>query len=296
MDRDELHGRIRRLLFVSPALSSAFSRGDFRSVFRGRGMDFEALREYGEGDDARLIDWNVSVRFARPFVRTYREDRSLTLFLLVDVSASMEEGSGELSKRDAAVLSASLLAYAAQLRGMPVGALVFSGEAIRYFEPRRGKAHALALIEAAVGAHAAVPAGGGAGGSDLADALDRAGRLLKRRSLVMALSDFDAEGWSGPLALLARRHDVVAVRVTDGLDGELPAYGAFGAADAEGRGSAWLPLKSRSFRARWAKRGGARREACRELCAGAGARLLEIDTSDDPARRLLEFFDRRRRP
>jgi len=294
VDRDELHGRIRRLLFVSPALSSAFSRGDFRSVFRGRGMDFEALREYGEGDDARLIDWNVSVRFARPFVRTYREDRSLTLFLLVDVSASMEEGSGDLSKRDAAVLSASLLAYAAQLRGMPVGALVFAGGAIRYFEPRRGKAHALALIEAAVGAHAEGRAS--AGGTDLGGAFERAGRLLKRRSLVMALSDFDAEGWAPSLALLARRHDVVAVRVTDGLDRGLPAYGAFGAADAESRVPAWLPLGSRSFRARWAKRGEARREACRALCAEAGARLLEIDTSDDPARRLLEFFDRRRRP
>ncbi len=293
MDRDELHSRIRRLLFASPALASAFSRGDFRSVFRGRGIDFEALREYGEGDDARLIDWNVSVRFARPFVRTYAEDRSLTLFLLIDVSASMDAGSGELSKRDAAALTASLVAYAAQLRGMPVGALLFAGEPLRYFEPRRGKAHALAIIDAVV---ADRPADAARGGSDLGGAFEAAGRLLKRRSLVMTLSDFQAGGWDRPLALLARRHDAIALRVTDRLDLEPPAHGAFYAADAEGAGGAWLPFASRGYRARWAERGRAAALDARERCLEARASFLEIDTADDPVRRLLEFFDARRRP
>ncbi|MBL8966295.1 MAG: DUF58 domain-containing protein [Spirochaetaceae bacterium] len=299
MDRDELHSRIRRLLFASPALASAFARGDFRSVFRGRGIDFEALREYGEGDDARLIDWNVSVRFARPFVRTYAEDRSLTLFLLIDVSASMDAGSGELSKRDAAALTASLVAYAAQLRGMPVGALLFAGEPLRYFEPRRGKAHALAIIDAVVAARPADAARGGPdprGGSDLGGAFESAARLLKRRSLVMTLSDFQAEGWDRPLALLARRHDAIALRVTDRLDLEPPARGAFFAADAEGSGGAWLPFSSRAYRARWAERGREAALDARERCLEARASFLEIDTGDDPVRRLLEFFDARRRP
>lgn len=327
MDREELHSRIRRLVFASPALSEAFSRGEFRSVFKGRGVDFEALREYNDGDDARLIDWNVSVRLAKPYVRLYREDRSLTLFLLIDVSASMEEGSGELSKRDMAVLAASLLAYAAQYRGMPVGALIFAGEPLRYFKPRRGKAHAMALIEAAVGlssvdagkgrklpggrvppaaADSGIPpqpqapamasrrAAGSAPGSDLAGAFDTAGRLLKRRSLVIAASDFFAAGYEAPMARLALRHDLVALRLTDALDADLPSSGTFIATDAEDGGSFLLPLASRRFRREWSDFRRSEALRCREACTSAHVPILELGTADDPARALLGFFGSRR--
>jgi uncharacterized protein (DUF58 family) len=315
VNRDELHARIRRLIFASTALSEAFTRGEFRSIFKGRGVDFEALREYDEGDDARLIDWNVSVRLAKPFIRLYREDRSLTLFLLIDVSASMEAGSGELSKRDMAVLASSLLAYAAQLRGMPVGALIFSGEPLRYFEPRRGKAHALALIEAAVAADSrtaaqglvsrrAAAAGRGsarssveapAAGSDLPGAFDTAGRILKRRSLVIASSDFFAAGYMPSLARLARRHDVVALRLRDDLDGKLPGAGAFTLHDAEGGERLWMPLRSRRLRAAWADFHEAEDRRFEEACVAARVPRLELDTACDPALALLEFFGRRRR-
>jgi len=342
VDREELHSRIRRLVFASPALSEAFTRGEFRSVFKGRGVDFEALREYNDGDDARLIDWNVSVRIARPYVRLYREDRSLTLFLLIDVSPSMEEGSGELSKRDMAVLAASLLAYAAQYRGMPVGALIFAGEPLRYFKPKRGKAHAMALIEAAVALSAAdgatVPlavgeargtvvgeaTGGAVGGaamaetgaapaaakaprrsprasrpapapgSDLAGAFDTAGRILKRRSLVMAASDFFAAGYEVPMARLALRHDLVALRLTDALDRELPPSGTCTASDSEGGGRYLLPLGSRRFRREWTEFRRSESERCREACLSAHVPLLELGTEDDPARALLGFFGSRR--
>jgi uncharacterized protein (DUF58 family) len=306
VDSDELHERVRRLLFVSPALSTAFARGDYRSVFKGRGLDFDSLREYGEGDDARLIDWNVSVRLAKPYVRDYLEDRSLTLFLLIDVSESMAEGSGELSKRDMAVLAASLLAYAAQLRGMPVGGLIFAARPLRYFEPRRGKRHALALIDAAVGARPGGegrpgPAGRGEyspadfEGSDLAAALETPTRLLKRRSLVMAASDFRAAGWGRSLGLLARRHDTVALRLWDELDEELPGSGAFRVLDAEGGGGGFLALRSRSFHDRFRDWGRAERDRCERACVEARVPLLELGTGEDPARALLEFFDRRRR-
>lgn len=306
MDRDELHARIRHLIFASPALSEAFTRGEFRSVFKGRGIDFEALREYAEGDDARLIDWNVSVRLAKPYVRLYREDRSLTLFLLVDLSPSMEEGSGELSKADMAVLSASLLAYAAQLRGMPVGALLFAGSdpgKTRYFEPRRGKAHALAIMEAAATAAVGLPEGHrGAGqadaasrGSPLPAACDTIGRLLKRRSLVVVASDFFDFDFKDSLARLGRKHDIMAMRVTDALDLDLPRHGAFFLRDAESGARAWLPLGSRAMRKNWRRRGEDEAARCREACLAARVPLLELDTQDDPALALLEFFGRRRK-
>jgi uncharacterized protein (DUF58 family) len=298
VDSDELHERVRRLLFVSPALSTAFVRGDYRSVFKGRGLDFDSLREYGEGDDARLIDWNVSVRLGKPYVRSYLEDRSLTLFLLIDVSESMAEGSAELSKRDMAVLAASLMAYAAQLRGMPVGGLIFAAEPLRYFEPKRGKRHAMAFIDAAVEAR---PGRKGRGaytafeGSDLAGALETPIRLLKRRSLVMAASDFRAAGWGRSLALLARKHDAVALRVWDALDEDLPSSGAFRVLDAEAGGGGFLPLRSRAFHDRFRDWGRAERDRCERACTDARVPLLELGTAEDPARALLEFFDKRRR-
>lgn len=312
MDRDELHARVRRLIFSSPALSEAFSKGDFRSVFKGRGVDFEALREYEEGDDARLIDWNVTVRLAKPFVRLYREDRSLTLFLLIDLSASMDEGGGEVSKGDMAILASSLLGYAASVRGMSLGALLFAREPLRYFEPRKGKGQALAIIEAALalssspqGATVAVPAvaglpglagpGRGPAPEALGLALDTAGRLLKRRSLVIASSDFHARGYESSLARLGRRHDLVALRVTDALDRHLPAWGSFLVRDAEGTEKRHFPLRSRTLRETWQRRGEDEAEAFRETCLSSRVAYLELDTAADPARALLEFFGKRRK-
>ncbi len=270
-EADSLHDRIRRLLFASPALARAFARGDFRSVFRGRGIEFDSLREYYPDDDARLVDWSATARLGRPFVRTYREDRSLTVFLLVDVSSSMDQGSGELSKLDESVLVSSLVAYAAQLRGLPVGCLLFARGVLGSLPPRRGKSHALAVASAAstVANRDSGSESRTAGvrvaksdslkespfATDLALALRTVTQVLKRRSLVLILSDFRAEGWARSLGELARRHDAVAIRISDRSDLELPHAGSFYAADPETGDEAWLPLGSRAFRERWRARG-----------------------------------------
>jgi uncharacterized protein (DUF58 family) len=299
---DELHDRIRRLLFASPALARAFARGDFRSVFRGKGIEFDSLREYYPEDDARLVDWSATARIGKPFVRTYREDRSLTVFLVVDVSPSMDQGSGALSKLDEAVLVSSLVAYAAQLRGLPVGCLLFADGIKGSLPPRRGKAHALAVASCASapasgtasGAARGATRGAGQRPTDLALALRTVSQVLKRRSLVLILSDFRAEAWAKPLGELARKHDAVAVRISDRSDLELPRAGSFFAADPETGAKAWLPLGSTAYRERWRSGGRARRKADLEACARARVSVLEIGTEEDPALKLLEFFERRR--
>jgi len=296
MDRDRLHDRIRRLLFASPALARAFARGDFRSVFRGRGIEFDSLRDYYPDDDARLIDFRATVRLGRPFVRTFREDRSLTVFLLIDVSPSMEQGAGELSKLDVALLCSSLVSYAAQFRGLPVGCLVFDQAILGELAPRLGKSHALAVADAAAVLAEEVATGDrGRGPSDLGGALSAARRLLKRRSLVLVLSDFKAPAWERSLGELARRHDTVALRIGDRSDLELPRRGSFALADPESSAPAWFPLGSRAFRERWRARGEAERARVLDSCAALRVPVLEIDTDDDPALRLLDFFERRRR-
>jgi uncharacterized protein (DUF58 family) len=304
VNREELHARVRRLLFASPALAKAFARGDFRSVFRGRGIEFDSLREYSPDDDLRLLDHRATVRLGRPFVRTYREDRSLTLFLLIDVSASMEEGSGELSKLDTAVLTSSLLAYAAQFRSLPVGCLLFGEDVLGFLPPQRGKAHALAVADsAALAAESAGPRPGRgiapgtdpARGTELGGALGSAAMILKRRSLVIILSEFRAKGWERKLGELAADHDVVAVHISDPLDEELPERGSFDLVDPESGEAAWFPLCSPSFRRRWKEGGRARRATLASACSASRVPVLEIGTGDDPSLRLLDFFDRRRR-
>lgn len=220
MDDASLRERIRRLVFAAPALSEALASGGFRSVFKGRGMDFEALREYEATDDALRMDWNATARFGRPFVKTYKDDRDLTLYLVVDESRSMDFGSGR-TKRETAALAASLLAYACSLNGIRVGALFFGGSAAMDGRaPASGAGAARALMERLAAGPAS--AAGPAHGSDLGAALTAASSILKRRSLVLVVSDFMCSGYALPLALLSRRNDVAALRVHDRLDAAPP--------------------------------------------------------------------------
>jgi hypothetical protein len=185
-----------------------------------------------------------------------------------------------------------------------VGCLLFAGEVIGHLAPRRGRAHALAVADAAAAEAAGgrgrsvrkpvAGVGAGSRGTALGAALRAAALVLKRRSLVLVLSDFRAESWSGALGRLARRHDVVSVRISDRSDFELPRRGSFETVDPETGVRAWLPLASRRWREQWREAGEARRADDLAACAEARSPVLEIDTADDPARAILEFFERRR--
>jgi len=304
MEREELNERARRLVFASSAISAAWSRGEFRSLFRGRGLDFDSLRDYSPGEDARLIDWNATARQGRPYVRAWKDDRSLTLFLLVDRSASMEEGSGECSKVDIALLSAALLGRAASLRDMPVGGIQFDTDIIGSVAPRRGRA--AELVFAALAARktrtagvserlGGVPSVPGRGPLGLAKAIEAADRLLKRRSLVVVFSDWRSTGWRDPLARLGGGHDVVAVRIRDRLEEELPAAGAFGLVDAGTGGRLFISPAGGEQRREWKAFWTRDAERIRASFAECRVTGMELDTTDDPALRFIEFFDARRR-
>ena len=299
MDEASLRDRVRRLVFAAPALSEALLAGGFRSVFKGRGMDFESLREYGVEDDALRIDWNATARFGRPFVRTYRDDRDLSLFLVVDESASMDFGAGR-TKRETAALAASLLAYAASLQGLRVGLLCFGGgPSFEVRAPSRGESSGEGAVRALMERLAAGPSRepGARPGSELGAALGAASALLKRRSLVVIVSDFLTSGYALPLALLARRHDALALAVRDPLDQAAPALGfSLRCADAESGAPRLVVPRSAAYResrARWAK--DLRLE---RLVAFSAAKVpyLELDATSDPVEALVSFFGRRRAP
>lgn len=307
MAEEAVHRTIRRLLFSAPVLSRALLSGDFRSVFRGRGIEFDALREYDAEDDARLIDGRATARFGRAFVRTYREDRNLTVLLVLDETESMAYGTHR-SRGEAASIAAALLAYAAALNGTAVGALFFDREGIHFAPPRSGRRAALALTERF--ASIVRPAGGSPSMKSvpaasrrpgLAGALESARGALKRRSLVFVLSDFRAAaegpgGYSGPLGRLASRHDVVALRVTDPVDDQMPRSGAASEIfDAETRRPVFLALGSRSLEESWTAFQGELRLQWLRAVRSSGAASLELNTEEDAGKVLISFFERRRR-
>jgi uncharacterized protein (DUF58 family) len=200
--------------------------GEYRSVFRGQGIEFSEVRAYEAGDDYRSIDWNVSARMGSPFVKTFEEERELTLLLVVDRSGSEEFGS-PVTKAERGVEVAAVLALAAARQHDRVGALIFSADIEHVVSPAKGRLHALRIIRDLVAFHPH------ARGTNLGSALLYAGRLLRHRAIVVVLSDFRAAGWQVPLRQLSRKHEVVAITVDDPREYTLPDAGWVELEDAE---------------------------------------------------------------
>lgn len=204
----ELLAEVRRIELRNRRLVTDVLAGGYRSAFRGCGIEFDEVREYAEGDDPRTMDWGVSARMGRPYVRKYAEERELSLVILLDLAPSMECGFGAWSQRGAAARIAACLALAAARNSDRVGLLAAAADGPRFLPPRKGARHALAAIRACL----ELPARRASGG--LAALLDLAGRTLRRRAVLFLLSDFlDCGDWRRPLAVSARRHDLVAVRL-----------------------------------------------------------------------------------
>ncbi|HMJ57816.1 MAG TPA: DUF58 domain-containing protein [Gemmatimonadales bacterium] len=200
--------------------------GEYRSVFRGQGIEFAEVREYQQGDDFRAIDWNVSARMGHPFVKTFMEERELTLLLIVDQSGSLHFGR-PYTKAGLAVEVAAVLALAAARHNDRVGALLFADTPEYVVRPAKGRAHALRVIRDLV---AFAPRGRG---TNLGGALRYAAKLLRHRAIVVVLSDFRAEGWEDAMAQVAARHEVVAITVDDPREYDLPDAGWVELEDAE---------------------------------------------------------------
>ena len=201
--------------------------GEYRSVFKGRGVEFDELREYAFGDDVQAIDWRSLARTGRPHIRRYIEEREQNFILAVDVSASASFGSGERAKRDAAQEAAALLAWSAARNKDRVGLLLFTDEAERFIPPARGRNHVLRAISELVEFQPAHKT------TDIAAALDFIGRVTRKRSIVFLFSDFLSTGYEESLRLLSHRHDVTAVLVRDPAEQRLPSGGLVQLCDAE---------------------------------------------------------------
>ncbi len=266
--------------------------GDYRTLFRGFGLDFADLREYQYGDDVRHIDWNVTARMQTPYIREYHEDRDITAWFLLDLSKSVNFGSRDVRKRAVSLDFVTVLARVLTRHGNRVGAL-FYGQGVDGFIPARsGRRQALAILHA-MQSRPELPDGAG---THLQDLLRSAFNFAHRRSLIFLVSDFfSAPGWEKPLAQLARRHEVVAVRLHDPLEAELPDLGLLVFQDAETGEQMFVDTHDRGFRKRFAAAAEQRETALRAAFRDAGVDAIELSTEEDLVDTVRRFADLRKR-
>ncbi|MHC4923019.1 MAG: DUF58 domain-containing protein [Planctomycetota bacterium] len=203
----ELLEEVRRIDVLSRRLVNSVLSGGYTSVFRGSGIEFDDVREYVEGDDPRSVDWNVTARVGRPYIKKYVDEREQTVMFVFDLSPSMGAGFGAWSVRQMATRIAACLALSAVRNDDKAGLIAFGQEVEHYLPPRKGVPHVLRIIRDLLAL------GGSGGGTDLAPALEFTMRAVRKRSTVFVVSDFLSEGWAAPMAMCARRHDVIAVRM-----------------------------------------------------------------------------------
>ncbi len=288
-DKAVLAKKIRRLQLVSSKLVESLFAGNYRSVFKGPGLEFSEVREYTAGDDVRFIDWNVTSRMGAPYTKTFREEREMVLHLIVDMSASLTAGSGDVSKRESATTLLALLAFAAVANNDRVGTVLFSDRIEHWVAPRKGKKHVLRMIDDVLTFQ---PRGTG---SDLALALRTAQESMKRRGICVILSDFRTAGYWKELSILARKHDVIAVRLTDPLDREYPRTGLTELQDPETGETILGAGYSKNFRRGYQEFWELEQLTWRRECRRRGAAVLEISTTEDPVDKLMRFFQGRQK-
>jgi uncharacterized protein (DUF58 family) len=291
---------LRRLEWTVLRRLDGLLHGDYRTVFRGFGLDLADLREYQYHDDVRHIDWNVTARLQTPYVREYHEDRELAAWFLVDLSRSVDFGSGAVRKRSVAVDFVALLARVLTRRGNRVGTMVYADRVEAVIPPRSGRRHVLYLMSKMMAppepprSKWAKPAKGKP--TDLRELLISAHEVVKRRSLVFVVSDFiSVPGWQDPLARLAQRHEVIAIRLYDPLEMELPDLGMILMQDAETGEQLYVDTHDKGFRKRFAAAAAKRETELREGLRNAGIDALELATEDDLADAVMRFADLRKR-
>jgi uncharacterized protein (DUF58 family) len=289
MTEEEVAREVRRLEITTRHLVRDIVAGEYSSAFRGRGVEFAEVREYQPGDDIRTIDWNVTARLGAAYVKRYLEERELTVLFVVDRSASGGFGSRVRTRSDLAGEVVTVLALAASRNNDRVGLLLATDHIERYTAPRKGRRHALRVVSELLGFE---PAGTG---TDLGAALEGVEAMLRGRAVIFVVSDFLTPGWEPALGRLARRHDVIAVELTDPRERELPDVGPVTLWEPESGEWRLVDTGDARVRDRFRARAAAFEETLERTVVERGADLLRLETGRSYAEPLLAFFRRRER-
>jgi uncharacterized protein (DUF58 family) len=285
----EILAQVRRIEIRTGRLVQDVFAGKYLSVFKGRGMEFSQVREYAPGDDIRTIDWNVSARYSRPFVRQYQEERELTLMVACDLSGSQFFGSGRRLKREIAAELCAVLAFSALKNNDKIGLFLFSEGRELFIPPRKGRLHVLKIIRDVL-VYAPERRK-----TDIAASLDVLNRMLRRRSILMLVSDFQDQGFERVLRRTARKHDLIPVVIEDPRESALPALPAWLDLQDPETGERTLIRPTRALREELRRRRGAAGDRLAEIFRSAQVDPIRVRTDEPYVEPIVRYFQERAR-
>ena len=288
MEQNELLKKVRKIEIKTKGLSQDIFAGEYHSAFKGRGMTFSEVREYQYGDDVRDIDWNVTARYNRPYVKVYEEERELTVMLMVDVSGSKDFGAVGQAKREMMAEIAATLAFSAIQNNDKVGVIFFSDKIEKFIPPKKGRKHILLVIRELLNFEPT------SGGTDVNQALEYMTSALKKRCTTFLVSDFiDTHDYYKSLSIANHKHDVIAIQVYDKREANMPNVGLLRVRDAERGTERWVDTSSRRVRQAYDKWWYERQQQMTETVQRCQVDLVSVATDEDYVKALMGLFTKR---
>lgn len=285
----EVLRKIRRIEITTSRLVTDFLSGQYESVFKGRGIEFDEVREYQPGDEIRSIDWNVTARMGSPFIKKYVEERQLTVMILLDASSSSSFGTTKRFKKELAAEVSAVLAFAATQNNDRVGLIIFTDRIEKFVPPRKGMHHVLRVVREAL---YFTPKGKG---TDIAAALRYLDNVTTRRAVTFVISDFFAKDFKKPLSIANKKHDVVAITITDPREGQLPNAGIVELVDAESGTPYMVDTGSAKVREKYAKKAAEMRNERTRLFGSVSVDHIDISTDKSYIEEFIKFFRMRKK-
>lgn len=287
METTELLKKVRKIELKTRGLSNQLFSGEYHSAFKGRGMTFSEVREYQPGDDIRTIDWNVTARLNHPYVKVFEEERELTVMLLVDVSRSESFGTNKQQKRELITELCAVLAFSAIQNNDKTGVIFFSDRIEKFIPPKKGKSHILRIIRELIEFE---PTGRG---TDIRQALRYCTNVVKKRSIAFLISDFLADNFEDALKVAGRKHDLVAIRIFDRMEMELPDAGLVRLADPESGTMQWVNTSSPAVRQLYRNNARLHEKNIRDIFKRSGIDNTNIETGENYIKPLMNLFRKR---
>jgi uncharacterized protein (DUF58 family) len=286
-DTEEILKKVRKIEIKTRGLSKNIFAGEYHTAFKGRGMTFSEVREYQYGDDIRNIDWNVTARFNKPYIKVFEEEREMTMMLLVDVSASGEFGTTTQIKRDMLAEIAATIAFSAIQNNDKIGVIFFSDRIEKFIPPQKGKKHVLYIIRELLGFEPESKR------TDIQGALQYLTNAIKKHCTAFLISDFISDDFSKSLVIANRKHDVVALQIYDKRERQLPSVGLIKLKDAENGSDLWVDTSDKRVRLAYEKNWRERQERLKQYFSQSGVNSISIATDEDYVKALMKLFKQR---
>ncbi|MGQ1909271.1 DUF58 domain-containing protein [Marinifilum sp. RC60d5] len=287
METNELLKRVRKIEIKTRGLSRNIFAGEYHSAFKGRGMTFSEVREYQYGDDIRNIDWNVTARYNHPYVKLFEEERELTVMLMIDVSGSREFGSMSKLKKNQITEIAAVLAFSAIQNNDKIGVIFFSDSIEKFIPPKKGKSHILRIIRELINFKPEHRS------TDISNALRYLTNAIKKRCTTFVISDFIDNDFENALSIANRKHDLVALKIYDKREQEIPSIGLIKIKDAETGEYSWVDTSNKKVRNKYAEWWRKQEEKTTEVFKKSGVDVANIRTDQDYVKSLIALFKRR---